>query len=296
MWLLGGWNPEDKVHFPRICNSEVWSSTDGARWKLEGHAPWEGRHTAGYAVHQDKMWVIGGDANQKHYQNDIWNTDDGVHWKLVTDHLLWGNRVLHHTVVHEGRIWVMGGQALPQLAPAPKALHHDVWNTEDGIHWIRVTDRAAWAARGMIGGSALLDGRIWLLGGGTYQTPEHPRRTIYNEVWSSADGAQWKLHVGSAPWSPRQFHNVAAFDNKLWVLAGSDSSRPPYNKNDVWYSADGVNWHELPNTPWPIRHAASIFVHDHALWVVAGNWEVLENILHADVWKLTVARPSQTPP
>lgn len=23
MWLLGGWNPGDKVHFPKICNSEV---------------------------------------------------------------------------------------------------------------------------------------------------------------------------------------------------------------------------------------------------------------------------------
>ena len=26
MWLLGGWNPLDKVHFPKICNSEVWST------------------------------------------------------------------------------------------------------------------------------------------------------------------------------------------------------------------------------------------------------------------------------
>src|SRR5689334_20975411 len=34
MWLLGGWNPGDKKHFPRICNNEVWSSTDGARWTL----------------------------------------------------------------------------------------------------------------------------------------------------------------------------------------------------------------------------------------------------------------------
>jgi len=23
LWLLGGWNPGDKVHFPRICNNEV---------------------------------------------------------------------------------------------------------------------------------------------------------------------------------------------------------------------------------------------------------------------------------
>ena len=35
MWLLGGWNPGDKVHFPLICNSEVWSSPDGTSWTLE---------------------------------------------------------------------------------------------------------------------------------------------------------------------------------------------------------------------------------------------------------------------
>src|SRR5439155_21861787 len=34
MWLLGGWNPGDKQHFPRICNNEVWNSADGATWKL----------------------------------------------------------------------------------------------------------------------------------------------------------------------------------------------------------------------------------------------------------------------
>src|SRR4051812_19965393 len=25
MWLIGGWNPGDKVHFPRICSNDVWS-------------------------------------------------------------------------------------------------------------------------------------------------------------------------------------------------------------------------------------------------------------------------------
>ena len=52
------------------------------------------------------------------------------------------------------------------------------------------------------------------------------------------------------------------------------------NRNDVWYSADGVNWHEVPNTPWKPRHAASVFVHDDALWMVAGN------NMESDVWKL----------
>src|SRR5579871_4280549 len=35
MWLIGGWNPGDKKFFPRICNNEVWSSTNGADWTLE---------------------------------------------------------------------------------------------------------------------------------------------------------------------------------------------------------------------------------------------------------------------
>ena len=98
MWLLGGWNPGDKVHFPLICNSEVWSSTDGAAWTLENpQAPWEGRHTAGYVVHNNRMWIVGGDCNQGHYQNDVWSSADGIHWELGNDRVPWAPRVLHYT-------------------------------------------------------------------------------------------------------------------------------------------------------------------------------------------------------
>jgi hypothetical protein len=62
----------------------------------------------------------------------------------------------------------------------------------------------------------------------------------------------------------------------MWVMEGYFNS----NRNDVWHSADGVTWHEVPNTPWKPRHAASVFVHDDALWMVAGN------NMEPDVWKL----------
>jgi hypothetical protein len=52
------------------------------------------------------------------------------------------------------------------------------------------------------------------------------------------------------------------------------------NRKDVWYSSDGVDWTEIPNTPWKPRHAASVFVHDDGLWMVAGN------NMEPDVWKL----------
>ena len=118
MYLLGGWNPNDRVNFPTTCNSEVWTSTDGLDWEeINAQAPWEGRHTAGWVVHQDKLWVIGGDGNQKHYQPDAWNSPDGVTWTKVCDALPWGQRALQLVYSFKGRLWAMGGQTMPGFVP-----------------------------------------------------------------------------------------------------------------------------------------------------------------------------------
>lgn len=292
MWLLGGWNPKDKVNFPQICNSEVWCSTDGKTWEeVCEQAPWEGRHTAGYAVHRDRMWIVGGDCNQGHYQNDVWSSADGVHWERVADRAPWADRVLHYTVVHNGKIWVIGGQSMPAFAPSEEIFYRDVWCSEDGATWTQVLDEAPWAHRGMIGGSAVFQGRIWILGGGTYDTPKIPRRNFFNDVWRSSDGVRWEQSAAAAPWVPRQYHDVAVWDDKLWVMEGCyceaavqsmelAKGKGSWNRNDVWYSADGATWTELPNTPWAPRHAASVFVYNDALWMVAGN------NMFPDVWKL----------
>jgi len=292
MWLLGGWNPDPKErsHFPRTCNNEVWSSKDGVSWTLEkentfvlqdfdSSSDWEGRHTAGYVVFKDRMWIVGGDPIQRHYQNDVWSSEDGRQWQRATNDVPWGPRALHYTVAFKGRIWVMGGQVMPQFAPAEERFYNDVWSSTDGETWEKIeTQCPVWANRGMIGGSGVFKERMWILGGGTYDTPQTPQRKFYNDVWSSDDGIHWKCHLKNAPWHPRQYHEVAVFDNKMWVLEGyHEDSR---NRNDVWYSADGVNWYELTDTPWKPRHAASVFVYDNALWMVAGN------NMESDVWKL----------
>lgn len=294
MWLLGGWNPgaAHRRFFPRICNNEVWSSADGAAWTLvkpntfldgsfDATSDWEGRHTAGYVVYRDRMWIVGGDCNQGHYQNDVWNSADGKTWSRVNPGrgVPWGPRALHYTVVHEDKIWVLGGQTMPAFAPSEEKFYRDLWTTTDGVDWQRIVpEEPCWAARGMIGGSAVKDGRIWVLGGGTYDTPQTPTRMFYNDVWSSADGVHWHQHLAQAPWHPRQYHDVAVWDGRLWVLEGYHKEGG--NRNDVWHSADGVAWHELPGTPWKPRHAASVFVHDGSLWMVAGN------NMQPDVWRL----------
>jgi hypothetical protein len=299
MWLVGGWNPGDKAHFPRICNNEVWSTADGVDWVLEKpntflddtfdpRSDWEGRHTAGYVVHRGRMWLVGGDVNQGHYQPDVWNSADGRSWTLVNpdEPVPWGPRALHHTVAFKDKIWVLGGQTMPGFAPSEEVFYRDVWNSSDGLRWTRLEpEEPCWSPRGMIGGAAVFRDRIWILGGGTYDTPTTPSRRFFNDVWSSPDGVRWERHVARAPWAPRQYHEVAAFDGRLWVLEGYSGE----NRNDAWYSDDGVNWYEVPETPWKPRHAASVFVFDEALWMVAGN------NMESDVWKLVRTGASADP-
>lgn len=289
--LIGGWNPKDKRNFPAVCNNAVWSSPDGMQWVLtkpnsfisktfKNLNDWEGRHTAGYVVFDDKMWIVGGDANQGHYQSDIWNSADGKRWNAVQHKAPWGPRVLHYTVSFKNRIWVIGGQTLPQFAKTEDAFYNDVWCSDDGVNWEIVVEEAPFEPRGMISGCTVFKNRIWILGGGTYDTPTTKARTYYNDVWSSADGKRWKQVCGAAPWAPRQYHGVAVWDNKLWVIAGYNQDEGG-NRNDVWFSKNGKDWHELPKTPWKERHAPSIFVFDDALWVVTGN------NMEGDVWRLS---------
>lgn len=279
LWLLGGWNPDDPVHFPRTCNSEVWASADGSDWELvTREAPWEGRHTAGYAVHRGRLWVVGGDPIQGHYQDDVWCSADGRHWECVCRRAPWGPRVLHHVVAWRDHLWLFGGQTLPQFAAAPERFFADGWVSADGVNWSRHATDLPWGPRGMIGGAAVRQDGLWLLGGGTYDTPGRPTRDFHHDAWNSRDGASWTLVNAACPWRARQYHEVAVHDDCLWVLEGYGDHGQ--NLQDVWYSPDGITWTEVPDTPWAPRHAASVFVFRGALWVVTGN-----NMI-SDVWRL----------
>lgn len=274
MWLLGGWNPDDATP----TNNEVWSSADGHLWSFAGNAPWPPRHTAGYLVFGGRMWVIGGDKSLGHYQNDVWSSADGVHWEFVTDQVPWADRATHYVLAFDGRMWVMGGQKLYETSGEAVA-YNDVYSSADGRTWTLATQHAPWSARGLILGSAVFRGRMWVIGGGTYDV-----RSYNNDVWSSADGIHWELATANGPWSPRQYHSVVVFDNKLWVLAGSSEAKPS-GLGDAWYSADGTTWTQLETPHWSERHATSVMAHRQGLWVVAGSAAAVYN----DVWRLGYA-------
>lgn len=289
MYLLGGWNPYDRSHFPCITTNEVRRSGDGVSWvavktntfddtHFDAARDWEGRHTFGRVIHGDAMWIVAGDANQGYYQHDVWRSRDGHAWECVATCPPWAPRVLSIVCSFAGRIWVMGGQRMPAMvADDQTEFYDDVWCSADGEAWQQVaTDGPLWAPRGMIDQAVVFQERMWILGGGTYDTPDVPERRYYNDVWSTGDGARWRCHARSAPWAPRQYHHAAVWDDQLWVFGGYANR----DLDDVWHSGDGANWRELPGTPWAPRHACSVWVYDDALWVGFGSRGA------TDCWKL----------
>lgn len=268
MWLIGGWDPPHHES-NNYTTSEVWNSSDGVNWTFVNEAPWQGRHCSGWLVHNSAMWVIGGDP-QSGALRDVWKSIDGINWTQIRDTIpnFSPLRTMHNTASLNGKILNFGGQ---QVQYVEENLNQ-VWESTNGLDWTQLPD-APWIGRGMMLNSCVDNvGNMWMLGGGRLWD-----RRCFNDVWKTSDGINWDLVTQSAPWSPRYWHNVAWYDNKMWVMNGIVNQT---DNNETWYSEDGVDWYELKNPKQLARHAGSCTVYDNGVWMMAG-------IATNDVWKLT---------
>ncbi|MBX3451690.1 MAG: galactose oxidase [Planctomycetaceae bacterium] len=224
MFLMGGW------HNGRLpdasASNQVWSSRDGADWKLETKdAGWSARMAGAVVVFQDKLWLLGG--IQKYYfgdnsdlKNDVWCSDDGVNWTCVTEAAAWPARAYHQAVAFNGKLYVFGGgNYLPEYQ-----VRNDVWCSEDGKTWTQLTEAAEWPPRIWFG-SAVYRDRIWVLGGWS----NNPARN-WNDVWSSTDGKTWEQFKTPTIWKERHEHSVYVKDDAIWVAGGH--AQPL--SNEVW--------------------------------------------------------------
>jgi hypothetical protein len=223
MWLMGGWtNGRLAGHG---ATSQVWSSTTGQAWQLEGNAQWSPRIAAGIVQFKDRMWILGGTENyyfgdQHSLKNDVWSSADGKSWQLETASAAWSPRAYHQAVVVGDRIFVMGGG---NYVPQYHALN-DVWSSTDGRNWELVTEHAPWSPR-LWFGAATFENRMWVLGGWS----NNPSKN-WDDTWYSRDGKDWQQLVTSEGWKARHEHSVFVFQDKLWVAGGH--AQPL--SNEVW--------------------------------------------------------------
>ena len=81
-------------------------------------------------------------------------------------------------------------------------------------------------------------------------------------------GSDWKEATSSAQFPVRQDFATLVFNDKLWVIGGSDHLTI---YSDVWYSSDGATWTEATaSAAFGKRFAHSSVVFDDRMWVIGG--------------------------
>jgi hypothetical protein len=217
-------------------------------WILEGKAPWQARDSQAEWTFRDRIWIGGGwFRSDEAPPRDVWSSADGKSWTLMEKAAPWIHSDLPMNLTFAGRMWVMGGWYNGRL-PGHSA-SREVWSSDDGATWTQVTARAPWSARcaGMV---VEHRDRMWLLGGiENYYFGDE--RSVKNDVWSSADGREWKQETPAAPWAARGYHQAVVLNGRIYVLGGGNYVPTHFALNDVWSSADGVNWTcETTSAPW----------------------------------------------
>lgn len=179
MWLLGG---TENYYFgdEKSLKNDVWYSSDGKEWKLAtADAGWSPRAYHQAAVLNGKIYVFGGGnyTPEYHATNDVWSSEDGVHWKQETAKAPWHERLWFSTVVYRDHIWVIGG-----WSNNPSKNKNDTWYSKDGKHWKLLPTNKVWKARHEHSAFVFQD-KIWIAGGHA--------QPLNSEVWTLDIPKDW---------------------------------------------------------------------------------------------------------
>ena len=215
--------------------------------------------------------------------SDVWASDDqGVSWENILTSGVdthWSPRAYFKAVTLDDYIYVLGGQDFevrpsgcpPFLPPETcpplvsfSQFFNDVWLSNNGTDWTRMTDAAGWDPRAGLS-ATVLNGEIYVLGGSVNDDTSivggPPLRVYFNDVWKSADGAQWQQLTDNAPWTKRAGAELVTKGDYLYLLGGEEgflcdplpTCELPYF-NDVWRSKNGADWELVtPAAGWSAR-------------------------------------------
>jgi hypothetical protein len=269
LYLLGGW-----LYGP--MSSEVWRTHDLSVWEYLGDAPWPGRHGAGWVVHDERLWVIGGDLH-----SDVWSSPDGTHWTLETGDAPFGPRYTPNAVSLDGALVVFAGQSWIDDCWCTPIADSTVWRSANGRTWSKIAD-APWQGRGLIHGSVVHDGEVYLIGGGIKAARDGHAETIteFVDIWTSSDGISWRRR-GDVPFLARTHFSVLAAPDGCYVSDGS-VGRQSNLTNSLYFAEDCLSFHPI-ETPasFGIRHASSVAWFEGGLVILGGP----DERAGTDVWR-----------
>lgn len=208
------------------------------------------------------------EGNIEHYQftTEIFQTKDMRTWTLLAKESNLPKRFFYHPFVLNDKIWIIGGtDGTDSFA--------DIWNSADGIHWIKQGDNMPFGKRD---GSNFVfhNNRIYM---------------INNDVWSSADGLNWVRETKELVKDETIIGSAAVvFDGQIWLLGCNRNGK---FKSEILTSTDGKEW-TAQNAPWSPRGGIAACVYNDNIFLTGGKYGgpgiagQTEFVYSNDVWSL----------
>lgn len=92
----------------------------------------------------------------------------------------------------------------------------------------------------------------------------------HKAIWESAEGLSWQKH-NKTDWTERISMIYSYFKDTLWMFGGMLYKEKKF-VNDIWFSADGINWQQNPtNAEWKARKGQAVVIFKNRLWLFGGS-------------------------
>ncbi len=218
-----------------------------------------------------------------------------------------------------GKFWMVGGwngytppngfdYIDPNLGLPPHCTTNEVWSSPDGVSWVKeLADNHPGFERRHSHATLLWKDKLWIIGGDWWQ------QKYNHDVVSSTNGIDWKVEISQTPWKDRALLVSGIFQDKIWMVGGQDCDGTPREEfvyhNDVWNSADGINWVQVvPDAPesetrWSGRGILNNLVEFNGrMWLVGGGRyrdDVVGSSFFQEVWSTidgVIWKKHSTPP
>jgi len=250
-----------------------WYSVDGSKWHKSNLKNVINNHAfLDYVFFKDALYGLGsfeGNIEQFTFKKAIFRSTDLKTWTTLAKNSNLPDRFFYHPFVFDDKIWIIGGEdQMGQYA--------DIWNSEDGILWIKQKDHLPFGKRR--GTNILqLNGKIYMIG---------------QDVWSSTDAINWQLETEEILPGEENFYpgTVVAYDDKIWLLGCNRNGK---FKSQVFVSGDGKHW-VGQEAPWSPRGGVAAAVFKNMIFMTGGKYGGLmvdgvttEFIYSNDLWTLS---------
>lgn len=247
----------------------TWFSSDSKTWtKSQLPNAISNQAFLDYVFFKDALHGLGylnGNIERFTFKPEIYRTRDYKKWETISKNSNLPRRFFYHPFVFKDKIWIIGGED-------KSTKYDDIWNSSDGINWVKQKSGLPFGARS---GSKIveLNDKLYLLN---------------NDVWSSTDALSWDRVTSEIVKGEEIFGYAAVvFEQKIWLLG---CNRNGQFSSQVIVSSDGKTW-EGQDAPWSPRGGIAAAVFDNKLYITGGKYGGTPNqpnfIYSNDLWALS---------